>query len=435
MLILIIGDISVFYFSLFLTLKLRYYSSYSNHIFHQHFWPFTIIYIVWLTIFYINGIYDLRFIKSNFIFLKRFTESIIASVIIAIIFFYFIPYFQIAPKTNLFLNITIFAIIFYFWRWFFNHFASFNFLNSHLLFVGKTKETDELVEFIQDNKQFGYEVIDIIDDVNVNNIKERIIKDHIDVVIFSKDLSRASEISKVFYESLFLKVKFVDLIRFYEALTKKIPISAISEAWFIENLKEFDKKVYDFFKNILEKFFAFIGFIIFIIILPIIWIIIKIGDNGPIFYRQSRVGENGKIFEIIKFRTMIVNAEKNGPQWTTANDLRITKIGKLLRRSRLDEIPQVINILKGDMSFIGPRPERPEFVASFINEIPFYNIRHLVKPGITGWAQMNYKYAASKEENLEKLQYDIYYIKNRSFILDLAIILKTINVIIRREGQ
>ncbi len=435
MLILIAGDVIILYLSLFLTLKLRYYSYYSDNIFDQHFWPFTIIYMVWLVIFYIDGIYDLRFIKSNFIFLKRFTESMVASVVIAIIFFYFIPYFQITPKTNLFLNIVIFAIIFYFWRWFFNRFASFKFLKSRLLFIGRTKETEELVEFIKDNRQFGYEVAGIIDDISANGIKERIIKEHIDMVIFSKDLSGVAEISKVFYDSLFLKVKFVDLIGFYELLTKKIPISAVSEAWFIENLKESDKKVYDFLRKILERFVAFIGFIVFVLIFPFVWIIVKIGDNGPIFYKQARVGENGKIFEIIKFRTMIVNAEKNGPQWAIAGDLRITKIGKFLRRSRLDETPQIINILRGDMSFIGPRPERPEFVSSFTSEIPFYNIRHLIKPGVTGWAQMNYKYAASKQENLEKLQYDIYYIKNRSFVLDLAIVLKTINVVLRREGQ
>ncbi len=437
MLILVLGDIAVLYLSLFLTLFIRYYPNFNYLIFKEHLLPFSFIYILWLVIFYINGIYDFKFIKNNIIFLKQLSQVIIASAFLSIIFFYLIPYFNITPKTNLFLNILIFTIIFSLWRRFFNKFASLEFLKSRVLFIGNNiKEVGELIDFLRNNQQFGYEVVGIIEESNLETIKNKIEQDKIDLIVFTKDLYNLLRISKVFYNSIFLKVKFVDLISFYEVLMKKVPLSAISEIWFIENLKEADKKVYDFFKKIIDKIAAFIFLIVFLIILPLVALLIKIDDGGPIFYRQKRIGSGGKIFSIIKFRTMIIDAEKNGPQWTVAaNDKRITRIGSILRKTRIDEIPQIINILKGDMSLIGPRPERPEFVAKFIENIPFYNIRHLVKPGITGWAQVNFKYAASTEENLEKLQYDIYYIKNRSLVLDFMIFLKTLNIIFRALGQ
>jgi sugar transferase (PEP-CTERM system associated) len=161
---------------------------------------------------------------------------------------------------------------------------------------------------------------------------------------------------------------------------------------------------------------------------------IKIDTPGPIFYRQERVGEDGKIFELLKFRSMQVNAEENGPIWAKANDQRVTRVGRVIRKLRLDEIPQMINVLKGEMSFVGPRPERPFFVNQLKNEIPFYSYRHSVKPGITGWAQIRYRYGASKEDALEKLKYDIYYIKHMSPLLDLMIISETAKIVLLGKG-
>jgi lipopolysaccharide/colanic/teichoic acid biosynthesis glycosyltransferase len=154
---------------------------------------------------------------------------------------------------------------------------------------------------------------------------------------------------------------------------------------------------------------------------------IKLESKGKVIYKQQRVGLNNKVFNVYKFRTMQENAEQNGAVWASVNDPRITKIGILLRKTRLDEIPQFLNILIGNMSFVGPRPERPEFVEQLKQEIPFYNERHLIKPGLTGWAQINYPYGASVADAKEKLQYDLFYIKNQSVALDISIILKTIN--------
>ena len=161
---------------------------------------------------------------------------------------------------------------------------------------------------------------------------------------------------------------------------------------------------------------------------------IKLDSAGPILYRQERVGEDGKIFNLLKFRSMCVDAEENGPVWAKVNDQRITRVGRLIRKLRLDEIPQMLNVLKGEMSFVGPRPERPFFVEILKNEIPFYSERHVIKPGITGWAQIWYRYGASKEDALQKLKYDLYYIKHMSMVLDLTIIFDTVKIVLLGKG-
>jgi lipopolysaccharide/colanic/teichoic acid biosynthesis glycosyltransferase len=169
--------------------------------------------------------------------------------------------------------------------------------------------------------------------------------------------------------------------------------------------------------------------------LLLVTICIKIDSRGPIFYTQERVGENGDIFNVIKFRTMVENAEKTtGAVWARENDPRITRVGRILRRYRIDEMPQFINVFKGEMSVIGPRPERPEFVDILEKELPYYSIRYALKPGVTGWAQVHYSYSGTVEESMEKLEYDLFYIKNRSFKLDIFIILKTIKIVILGRG-
>jgi len=161
---------------------------------------------------------------------------------------------------------------------------------------------------------------------------------------------------------------------------------------------------------------------------------IKLDSKGPVFYEQERVGEDGKVFNLFKFRSMRVDAEANGPVWALVDDDRVTRIGRIIRKLRLDEVPQMINVIKGDMSFVGPRPERPFFVDKLKNEISFYSHRHSIKPGITGWAQLYYPYGASKEDALEKLKYDLYYIKNMSPLMDITIVLETIKIVLFGKG-
>ncbi|MDP5039956.1 MAG: sugar transferase, partial [Paraglaciecola sp.] len=158
-------------------------------------------------------------------------------------------------------------------------------------------------------------------------------------------------------------------------------------------------------------------------------------SNASIFYKQERVGLNGKLFKIIKFRSMRPDAEKDGAKWATTNDSRVTKIGHFIRKYRIDELPQLLNIFRGEMSFIGPRPERPEFVEQLIREIPYYNQRHNVKPGLAGWAQLNYPYGASVEDSMEKLKFDLYYVKHQSLMLDILILIRTVEVVLFGKGR
>src|SRR5438046_1729336 len=183
-----------------------------------------------------------------------------------------------------------------------------------------------------------------------------------------------------------------------------------------------------------DLFFSIFLLIAFVLCWPFVWFFNLIYSPGPLFYKQKRVGKNGKLFTIIKFRSMKVNAEPDGARFTLKNDERITRVGSFLRKTRIDELPQVINILKGEMTLIGPRPERPEFVCEFIKQDQNYKLRSLVKPGLTGWGQVKYKYTSTLEEGLKKLEYDLHFIKNRNLSMDLEILGRTLAIVISRTG-
>jgi exopolysaccharide biosynthesis polyprenyl glycosylphosphotransferase len=190
------------------------------------------------------------------------------------------------------------------------------------------------------------------------------------------------------------------------------------------------------YKRAIDIVLLIVGLVIFLPLVPAIALLIKIDSPGPIFFRQWRVGKDGKNFLLYKFRTMRHDAEvKTGAVWAQENDPRVTRVGVLLRKTHLDEIPQIFNVMKGDMSFVGPRPERPEFVKNLLEAIPYYSGRHFVKPGITGWAQIRYPYGASVEDAREKLRFDLFYVKHFSLFLDLMIIIETIKVVILRWGS
>jgi exopolysaccharide biosynthesis polyprenyl glycosylphosphotransferase len=187
-------------------------------------------------------------------------------------------------------------------------------------------------------------------------------------------------------------------------------------------------------KRLIGFSFSLVGLVLLSPLVLIISILIKSDSRGPVFYQQERTGHNGKVFKLLKFRSMVENAEANGPVWAESEDKRVTRVGRWIRKWRIDEIPQMFNVLKGDMSFVGPRPERPFFVDQLEKEIPFYDQRFSVKPGITGWAQIKYRYGASKDDALEKLKYDLYYIKNLSWLFDVIIIFETVKVVLFGKG-
>jgi len=224
---------------------------------------------------------------------------------------------------------------------------------------------------------------------------------------------------------------------YYEEVTNRVPKEYLDFNFYkqINLSKNNDNRFYHFSQRMFDVIISIVGISFFVVILPLIFIANLIGNRGPIFYIQERVGYKGKNFKIFKLRSMIKNAEKDGAVWAQKNDKRITSFGKFLRNTRLDEFPQFINILKGEMSMIGPRPERPEFVHDLENKIPFYGIRHVIRPGLTGWAQVNYPYANTIEEQETKLRYDLYYIKERNSFLDFKILIKTISTILFFKGQ
>jgi len=195
-------------------------------------------------------------------------------------------------------------------------------------------------------------------------------------------------------------------------------------------------RLYLLFKRLLDVFGALVGCAVVLALCPLIWLANLLTSPGSLFYSQERVGQNDRLFRMFKFRSMVMQAEADtGPVWAQKDDPRITRVGRVLRKSRLDELPQVWNVLRGEMSLVGPRPERPEFVASLVETVPAFPMRHAVKPGITGWAQVNYSYVASVDDTLVKLLYDLDYIEHQGICLDILILLKTVLVVLRLEGQ
>lgn len=230
-------------------------------------------------------------------------------------------------------------------------------------------------------------------------------------------------------------INVMDIATFYEKERGYIRMDSLQPSWLVFG-RGFDQSL---IRSLIKRIFDLCASILLLIVtLPVMLItiiIIFLEDGKPIFYRQARIGRGGTVFSVIKFRSMRKDAEKGGrPQWSTEDDPRITRIGKIIRKLRIDELPQIINVLKGEMSFVGPRPERPYFVDMLIAQVPYYNIRHSVKPGITGWAQVRYPYGSSVEDSIEKLQYDLYYVKNHSLFLDLIILIDTVGVVLLGKG-
>ncbi|SDB57910.1 sugar transferase, PEP-CTERM system associated/exopolysaccharide biosynthesis polyprenyl glycosylphosphotransferase [Desulfonatronum thiosulfatophilum] len=231
-------------------------------------------------------------------------------------------------------------------------------------------------------------------------------------------------------------VDIVDAPSFYEQVTGKLLLENITPSWFIFSDGFRINNLTRLFKRLLDVTSAGLGLLLTLPLFPVIALLIKLDSPGPVFFRQTRVGQRDEEFTLIKFRTMRQDAETvTGAVWAQQDDPRITKLGHILRKTRVDEIPQLINVVLGDMSLIGPRPERPEFVSELKKVIPYYSERHFVKPGVTGWAQVCYPYGSSVEDAVEKLRYDLYYIKNLSLLFDIRIILRTINVVLFQEGS
>lgn len=453
--LLLAGDLAVLYASLALALAARRefwpITAGGSLAWQAHVLPFSILFAVWFVVFYTNGLYDLGIAANNLRFFRIFGTSLAIAAAIATAFFYLVPIFGIAPKTILGIQLAIFATLFTLWRGLWNLAVAPRLLRSRLCFVGETEESRELMLFLSRHRMLGFDVAALIcpdqepsPEVkslglairrDFNDFTDFLRRERITVVVLGMSPRTSPELSRVLYDSIFLKTSFTDLIPFYETITARVPVSAITRVWFLENLREREKKLFEVMKRAVDLVMACVLWLGALLLLPFVALAIKLDDRGPIFFKQERVGHHGRRFKILKFRTMVENAEPDGARFSQKKDARVTRVGRMLRATRIDELPQCWNIITGEMSLIGPRPERPEFVDALDREMPFYQMRHLVRPGLTGWAQISYGYAASFEENLRKLQYDLYYIKNRSFMLDLAVALRTLGIMARAKGQ
>ncbi len=430
--LLLFGDIIILYLALWITLIIRYQDRYSEMI-GSHIIPFSIIFLIWVITFYIGNLYDLRKAKNKSQFFLSLLLILTICGFIGMGFFYLLPNIGISPKTNLALDLLITTIFIFIWRIIFNKLVSAP--NKKIIFIGDNEQVQNIIKEIKNNPQWGYEVETIIPADNFSDFDNFLQKKDIATLVISDDLYQTQKLTDKLYASLSKNIEIFTLTHFYEQLLKKIPLAVISKIWFLENLALSNKFTFDKIKRLMDIILSIIGLIITLPFYPLIYLLIKIDSRGSLFYTQNRMGILGEKFTIIKFRSMVKDAEKNGAEWAQTNDPRITSVGKFIRKTRLDELPQLFNVLWGEMSFIGPRPERPEFIEQLEQEIPFYKQRLLVKPGLSGWAQVNYKYSSDVEGALEKLQFDLFYVKNRSLFIDLTIILKTINIVLRGGGH
>ena len=384
-------------------------------------------------------------------------QGIVLTVSITVLCYLLTPIFTPELPENRLQIIYFFlaiSVAIFLWRCAYIFFISSPRFFKNILLIGNPDEIRIMLEAIQTNTSYykivGYinsssdttkkvpELADI-DEITNFNLKEIAQERAVSEIIIASN--EREELSKPLFDSLIslletgLPIK--EYIQVYEELTYRVPVQYIGKDFYkyFPFSRSNQNKLYLFFHRVFDIVLAVLGLLVSLLFLPFIVIGNLIGNRGPLLYSQERVGKNGVPFKIYKLRSMVIDAEKDGAVWATKNDIRITKFGSFLRKSRLDEVPQFFNVLKGEMSMIGPRPERPSFVKQLSESLTFYEIRHVVKPGVTGWAQVKTDYGASEEDSLRKLQYDLYYIKHRSFFLDVNIVVKTLSTVLFYRGR
>ncbi|HYA92895.1 MAG TPA: TIGR03013 family XrtA/PEP-CTERM system glycosyltransferase [Thermodesulfobacteriota bacterium] len=400
-----------------------------------------------LSLYYFD-LYDLKIFRSNLELAIRLLQSLGVSSLLLAVLYYLFP-FLIIGRGIFLISLGFIGAIIVSWRIIYNRILKTKQLDQKIMIIGSGPLAESIAKEIVERVDTGFKVIGFITD-NPERVGEKLVnpsimgdqsrildmatREKVDRIIVALEERRGKFPDAQLLECKMRGIIVEDGIEFYEHLTGKLQVENLrpSSLIFSEGFKK--SKLTMWMKRVSGFGLSLIGLILLSPLILIISILIKIDSPGPVFYRQERVGERGKTFKLLKFRSMVESAEANGPVWAGKNDGRITRIGGWIRKWRLDEIPQMFNVLKGDMSFVGPRPERAYFVEKLREEIPFYNQRFFVKPGITGLAQVRYQYGASKEDALEKLKYDLCYIKNLSSLFDLLIIFETIKVVLSGKG-
>lgn len=443
---LALGDYLIMFVSLVAVLYARYGGD-DNIRLDQHIVPFAAIFAVWVLLFYIFELYDINapFNHRNFLYVMLINVGGAG-----LAFYLLSDIVDISPRRNLALVAAAFVVLFYSWRFVFNRVIDTVGWTRNVAVIGSDEHSLTLVSRIEAERRQGFRVAVIVREQH-HELPQWVIDRGItvvDTVAEMKAIVRQNNIHTVvisdewyysvyneLYELIPDRLRFYQLTNFWELMEESIPIYATREIWFLEHLNRGPNRGYHLIKRVVDMAAVLLFLPVFLPLGLLTALAVKVTSPGPALFTQTRVGRNDQPFTLYKFRSMRTDAEKDGARWATENDPRITAVGRVIRASRLDEIPQVINVFRGEMSFIGPRPERPEFVSTLSRSIPHYHLRHLVKPGLTGWAQVRYRYGSSEEDAAIKLTYDLYYVKNVSLVLDVKILLKTVMTVIGRRGR
>ena len=444
---LVIGDLIAYAFSLVLTLTVRYGQIPSRQLLSTHILPFSILIVIFIMINFIAGLYDKQLTVMHDRSQGLLLRVQIVNIAIGIAFFYFAPG-MIAPKANLFIYFVIATSALFLWRVVMFPVVSSSRKQSAIL-VGNGEDADDLYTHVNGNGRYGLVFREHVKPVetSANPIRETVrliteaVKRTDSSIIVADFHDRVVEAAMPFlYSMVFSGIQIIDASKMYENIFDRIPLSMVGERWLVENSGTSlgNRRVYDTLKRVIDIVIAFFGGIISLVVYPFVYVAIKLEDKGPMFITQDRVGKNGKIVKLVKFRSMSGNDEgRYGSTGTTSHV--VTRVGKFLRSTRIDELPQLWIVLTGQMSLVGPRSELPSLVDVYEKEIPYYNARHLVKPGLSGWAQIYHDrhphHAVDTEDTRDKLSYDLYYIKNRSLALDIKIGLRTLQILVKRVGK
>ena len=399
---------------------------------------------------HLNDIYGFRGSRPSKDYAIRLCQALGVATLILCVVYYLAP--NLTVGRGVFgIAIILSSLFLILWHTFLRLYLGARTPHTNLLVLGTGNLAREAVKEILAHPELGIKVIGFVDDnpqlvgVSIVNPKvvgvyqdlPKLVANHrVDRIVVGLQDRRGKLPIKELLDFKTRGIAIEDATTFYERVAGKIPIENLKPSWMVFNTGFGVTKRALLEKRILSLLVSFAALILFSPILLLLMILIKLDSKGPIFYRQERVGQDGKTFMLVKFRSMREDAEDGtGPVWSNENDGRVTRIGRIMRRTRLDELPQFYNVLRGDMSLVGPRPERPHFVQQLAESIPFYPMRHIVKPGITGWAQINYGYASTLDHTVEKLQYDLFYIKNMSWVLDSLIMLETIKTVLVKKGS
>lgn len=450
LLILICGDVLIIIVSLWLTLLVRYFKIPDEELLNAHFGPFLILSGAWLFIFYIAGLYDKHTVFLKNLLFARILNTQFVNIIIAALLFLIIP-FGIAPKTNLFIYLIISVLLLSIWRLkLFNYFSP---KQKHkAILIASGEEAIELVDEINNNDRYNYSFVRIIDEEaakNSTNFESKLLalieREGIKIIVANPTSQHTERVLPSLFELSFLKFQltFLDFYKVYEDTFDRVPLSALRYNWFITHVSQSKSLMYDFSKRIIDLFGSIVVALFFLGVLPFIYLAVKIeGKQEGVFMKQQRFGQYNKPVYVVKLQTMTSN-DATSSTWTTEDKKKgneITKVGAVLRKMSIDEMPQVWNILKGEMSLIGPRNDIAGLGQRLASEIPYYNIRNFVKPGVSGWAQTHQHYMGdnispqSLEESKVRLSYDLYYVKHRSMLLDIEIALRTLKTLLSRFG-